>query len=327
MVTYRDYLYQSVLAPYIRDYISEKRSLGFIYNGKGYQLYRFDQYWIRNAFDDIRLTPERLEGWICALPGEHKNSQSSRIGAAKDLAIYMNTLGIQSYVPLLSIGSDHRQIHLLDKTEIKEFFLAVDTHVSHSVIGADKRLTDEYPIMFRLYYCCGMRNDEVCSLKTEDIDLKKGIVTIYDGKNNKDRLVYLPDDLRILADGYFRSLKKTLGYEPYWFFPGRDPDKHVPKTSIDRKFHEFWHMTPSSKHCDKAPTPHSLRHGFVVDRINKWIMEGVDINVMFIYLSKYLGHKNPDESFYYYHLASDAFRIIRQKDTMSGDVIPEVRRR
>ena len=164
-------------------------------------------------------------------------------------------------------------------------------------------------------------------MKTADIDLQKGIITIYDGKNNKDRLVYLPDDLCILADGYFQSLKRTLGYEPYWFFPGRDPYKHVPKTSIDRKFREFWHMTPSSKHCDKDPTPHSLRHGFVVDRINRWILEGTDINVMFIYLSRYLGHKSPDESFYYYHLASDAFRIIRQKDTMSGDVIPEVRRR
>lgn len=327
MATYRDYPYQSILAPYIRDYISEKRSLGYIYNVKGYQLYRFDQYWIRNAFDDVRLTPERLEEWICALPGESRSSHSSRIGAARGLAVYLNTLGIQCHVPLMNIGSDHRKIHLLDKTEIRELFLAVDTYVPHSITWSDYRMADEYPIMFRLYYCCGMRNDEVCSLKTSDIDLEKGIITIYDGKNNRDRLVYLPDDLRILADRYFRSLKKGLGYEPYWFFPGRDPDKHVPKTSIDRKFREFWHLTPSSKHCDKDPTPHSLRHSFVVDRLNRWILEGIDINVMFIYLSKYLGHKNPDESFYYYHLASDAFRIIRQKDTMSGDVIPEVRRR
>ena len=54
---------------------------------------------------------------------------------------------------------------------------------------------------------------------------------------------------------------------------------------------------------------------------------GIDINVMFIYLSKYLGHKDPNESYYYYHLAKDAFRIIRQKDTISEEVLPEVRRR
>lgn len=327
MVPYRNYPYQSVLAPYIQDYISEKRALGFIYNVKGYQLYRFDQYWIRSGYEDARMTSERLEEWVCALPGESKSSQSSRVGAARGLAVYLNTLGMESYVPIVSIGSDHRQIHLLDKTELRELFSVIDAYVPRSIARSDYRMADEYPIMFRLYYCCGMRNDEVCSLKTSDIDLEKGIITIYDGKGNKDRLVYLSEDLRILIGRYFRSLKRNLGYEPFWFFPGRDPDKHIPKTSIDRRFREFWHMTPSSKHCDKDPTPHSLRHGFVVDRINRWILEGVDINVMFIYLSKYLGHKNPDESFYYYHLASEAFRIIREKDTMSADVIPEVKRR
>ena len=102
---------------------------------------------------------------------------------------------------------------------------------------------------------------------------------------------------------------------------------YIPKTSIDKRFKQFWGMTPSSKHCDKDPTPHSLRHGFVVDRLNSWILNGINIDIMFIYLSKYLGHKDPDESFYYYHLAKDAFRILRQKDSMSSEVIPEVRRR
>ena len=77
MVPYRNYPYQSVLAPYIQDYISEKRALGFIYNVKGYQLYRFDQYWIRSGYEDARMTSERLEEWVCALPGESKSSQSN----------------------------------------------------------------------------------------------------------------------------------------------------------------------------------------------------------------------------------------------------------
>jgi len=53
----------------------------------------------------------------------------------------------------------------------------------------------------------------------------------------------------------------------------------------------------------------------------------MDINVMSAYLSKFLGHQSWDESFYYYHLVDDAFRIVKSRDTMSQDVIPEVRRR
>ena len=43
MKTYKEYPYQSALAPYIRDFLSEKRALGFIYEGKSYQLFRLDQ--------------------------------------------------------------------------------------------------------------------------------------------------------------------------------------------------------------------------------------------------------------------------------------------
>ena len=35
---------------------------------------------------------------------------------------------------------------------------------------------------------------------------------------------------------------------------------------------------------------------------------------------------NWNETFYYYHLVDDAFKIIKSKDTVSTDVIPEVRR-
>jgi len=45
---------------------------------------------------------------------------------------------------------------------------------------------------------------------------------------------------------------------------------------------------------------------------------------MLPYLSRYLGHKNPLETFYYYHLVKKAFAIINEKDTVSVRVIPEV---
>ena len=104
-------------------------------------------------------------------------------------------------------------------------------------------------------------------------------------------------------------------------------ENHIPKTTIDKVFKEFWRKTGASENCEKDPTPHSLWHTFVVDRLNSWILEGMDINVMSAYLSKFLGHQSWDESFYYYHLVDDAFRIVKSRDTMSQDVIPEVRRR
>lgn len=50
----------------------------------------------------------------------------------------------------------------------------------------------------------------------------------------------------------------------------------------------------------------------------------VNLNVMMPYLSKYLGHKGRNETFYYYHQTESAFRTVRQKDKTAETVIPEV---
>ena len=79
-----------------------------------------------------------------------------------------------------------------------------------------------------------------------------------------------------------------------------------------------------SQSLDRHPTPHCLRHAFVVERVNDWILQGIDTNEMLPYLSRYLGHKSPEETYYYYHLADNAFDVIRKKDSLSRRVIPEV---
>ncbi|MBR3429454.1 MAG: tyrosine-type recombinase/integrase [Clostridia bacterium] len=324
---YRDYPYQSILAPYIRNFLEEKRGLGFIYNGMAYQLFRLDQYWSLHGYQSMDMSPERLDDWIKALPSEGKSSQRGRICAIRSFGSYLIALGLNSYIPLVGIGGDHPVVHILTKDELRQLFEVIDSYIPKTRCKADLRMANEYPLIFRLLYCCGMRNNEVCSLKMSAIDFNAGIIELQDTKNQKDRLVYCPADLLKLLQQYHHWIIWTTGYEPYWLFPGRNLENHIPKTTIDKVFKEFWEKTSTSENCEKDPTPHSLRHTFVVDRLNSWILERIDITVMSAYLSKYLGHQSWDESIYYYHLVDDAFKIVKSRDTMSPDVIPEVRRR
>ncbi len=52
---------------------------------------------------------------------------------------------------------------------------------------------------------------------------------------------------------------------------------------------------------------------------------GIALKEMLPFLSRYLGHQSTDDTFYYYHQVSEAFRIIRDRDKTSGFVIPEAR--
>ena len=51
----------------------------------------------------------------------------------------------------------------------------------------------------------------------------------------------------------------------------------------------------------------------------------MDLNVMLPYLSRALGHKSSNETFYYYHHVMEAFRMIQDRDSLSDTVFPEVR--
>jgi integrase len=155
------------------------------------------------------------------------------------------------------------------------------------------------------------------------VDFDKGILAIYKSKGHKDRLVYLPPDGRRMLNDYRLYIEKAAPLSP-WLFPGHDTGTPLSAAAIQCRFKEFWNSLPFSANADKTPTPHCLRHAFVVERLNDWIQRGLDTQKLLPYLSKYLGHKTPSETFYYYHLVDNAFSAIKEKDTISGRVIPEV---
>jgi len=48
---------------------------------------------------------------------------------------------------------------------------------------------------------------------------------------------------------------------------------------------------------------------------------------MLPYLSRFLGHKSFNDTYYYYHYVEEAAQTIRKRDSVIGRVIPEVMRR
>ncbi len=161
-------------------------------------------------------------------------------------------------------------------------------------------------------------------MRREDAELDAGVLTVRHSKGDKDRLVYVADDLAGACRSYWRAMVEALGLEPEWLFPGKFGRGHVCKTTFDAKFRQFWEETPAAARTDRRPTPHCLRHAFVVERINSWAREGADVDAMMPYLSKYLGHAGPKETFYYYHQAMDAISIVRELDSVCSRVVPGV---
>lgn len=315
------YHYESVFAPYIEGLIRQKKADGFIYDYEAYILKFFDQFCIDNGYEEPLITRDISMKWAIQRETEGINYRNQRVSFIRLLSLYMNSMGINSYIPRLMPSEAITIPHILDHDELKALFNVVDTYLPKN--PKMHRFSMEYQILFRMYYCCGMRLSEGCNLKKKDVDLKNGIITIRQSKGNKDRLVYMANDFIVLCRKYSRRMVQMCP-DTLWFFPGRTSQYHILKTSVDRKFRQLWKMTPYAGKCEKEPKIHSLRHSFVVNRMNQWMIENVSLEVMMPYLSRYLGHGDINDTMYYYHQVRDAFRIVREKDQSSEKIIPEV---
>ena len=119
--------FDSALSPYIQGLLDQKRALGFKYITEEYILRSFDRYWCEKNGGMAVITQESLEGWRKRRETEGITSQSIRISTVRQLSLYMNSIGIESFVPTDKYVKTHPAIHILSLSEISELFQIIDS--------------------------------------------------------------------------------------------------------------------------------------------------------------------------------------------------------
>ncbi|MDO4804576.1 MAG: tyrosine-type recombinase/integrase [Lachnospiraceae bacterium] len=317
-------IFGSVLSDYISGMIKEKRAAGYDYRTEEAILLRFDCYCTEHELATPAYTKEFLSSWCEQSPSEGIANHNKRVSVVRQLSLYMMSMGIHAYLPKSHLKAEIVLPHLLTDDERSRLFREIDSYIPKTADPSSHRIADEYKVLFRMIYCCGLRNSEASGIAFENVDVGQGILTIMDAKGHKDRLVYMGEELTCLCRDYRTYLCRALNMQPSWFFPGRDPAKPLPNTTVDNAFTRFWNRTPFSKTCNNKPTVHDLRFSFITDRINLWTRQGVDVEMMLPYLARFVGHKSVLEIYYYYHTTEKLFESIRSADKTSQTVIPEV---
>jgi len=318
------YEFSSCFAPYITQLINQKHDEGFIYDSAKYILIQFDRFCLDKKYTEPLVTKELTMDWGTLREGEARVTLGGRMSVLRQLALYMCSLGKECYIPSKFSAKSHTLAYVMSESEIQAFFHEADSYISG--IDADRfnRLSMEYKVLFRFIFCCGLRVSEARKLKLKDVDFSEKKAIIRQSKGCKDRIIFISEDIAELCIKYLKLLRDRYGIDSELLFPAAAPQKPLQAESINKKFHDFWKRTPYSGNDEKQPTVHSLRHSFVVIRMNKWMEQEESLNALMPYLSKYLGHASVDDTFYYYHQVESAFKIIRKKDVSSSAIIPEV---
>jgi integrase/recombinase XerD len=129
----------------------------------------------------------------------------------------------------------------------------------------------KYKAAFSVAYGAGLRVSEVANLKVSDIDSKRMLLRIEQGKGRKDRQVMLSPRLLALLRDYWWVAKPST-----WLFPGQDPLLPI----STRQLHRVLCDTAEALEINKRVTPHVLRHSFATHLLD----QGVDIRVIQVLL-------------------------------------------
>lgn len=318
-------LFTSAIASLLDGFVQEKHACGYKYDSEMGWLRRFDAFWKEEAGDAEDVSREALERWCAPTGTEGASSLRNRITVTREFARYLNGLGMPVWIPDRVVNVPKPVIHVLNTTEIRELFAAIDDWVPALDDARKMQIAKEYPVAFRLILSTGLRNGEAVALRLDNVDADAGTIRILGAKRDKDRIVWVAEDMMATLQRYMIWRMETFELDERWLFPGMVPGTHLSSASLRTHFRRAWNQTPSSVSAVTRPTVHALRHTYAVLRINAWISAGRNLQEILPYLARQLGHASPAETIdVYYHQVQESLAFISRNDHIADNVLPEV---
>lgn len=203
--------------------------------------------------------------------------------------LYKHTLKREEVVEKIRCPRGKKKLPVvLDLAEVKTL-LSVIENLKHRAI-------------LTITYSAGLRISETARLKVSDIDSKRMMVRVQQGKGGKDRYSILSKTALECLRQYWRV------YRPKeWLFEGQKEGTHICISSIRQIFLE-------AKKCagiTKPVSPHTLRHSFATHLIEA----GTSLH----HVQLLLGHRSPTTTTVYLHVS----KMNLAQVTSPLDSIPE----
>jgi len=325
----RKFVYQSVLAPFMNDFVAMKEATGVNCLRTKWILLEIDHFFCLKDVRQAVITRELIDQWQQTRVNDHPRTLYGKFSVISQLARYMSRQGQDSYIPPLpkpSAATDFipyiftfEQIRMIfDKTSQMRMY---DAHMNSTLFCV--------PAIVRLLYSTGVRISEALSIRNQDVVFDRKYIHIRKTKNGNERIVPMNDDLETV-------LKQHILYRDKMPLPSKNaPDSFFfikpDGTYCKAQTVYTWFRTLLSQ-CDipfmgnhRGPRVHDLRHTFAVHALVQMAGNGQDVYNSLPVISTCLGHKSLAATEQYVRLIEGMYpELINQCSPVSAYVFPKV---
>jgi integrase len=283
---------------------------------------------LKTASPKKSLSADTIDNWIAKLAGKLSiNTVGNYVYDYILFAKYLQTLNIPAFIPLPLKRRQYYVPYIFSKEEIEAIFNTAD---NMSYRGKEET-KQQFPMILRLLYGCGLRFGETLSLQLSDVDVYNGVIKIRNGKGNKERLVPMDDCLNIILSRYCSVINKAKPEQTLLFenTKGNRRDSvwaiEVFRRILDGAGIELISPSDSPRLRTRNICLNCLRHTFAVSSLRKQIAAGVDTYRSSPLLSIFLGHDNLDSTQKYLHMTAETAEDIFDATTeYTKGLFPEV---
>jgi integrase/recombinase XerD len=237
-----------------------------------------------------KLDEEEVKEYLVHLLEERNLSRGTYRNYVSGIKfLYKTTLNREEVVEKIRYPKDKKTLPaVFDLSEVKSLLSAVE-NLKHRAI-------------LTIMYSAGLRIAETAQLRVTDIDSKRMMVWVRQGKGGKDRYSILSETALECLRQYWRK------YHPKeWLFEGQKEDTHIGMTAIRNVFL----AAKKRAGITKPASPHTLRHSFATHLIEA----GTSLH----HVQLLLGHRSPTTTTVYLHVS----RLNLAQVTSPLDIISE----
>lgn len=282
------------LSQLVKHYLAHRRKLGFVLEVEHRSLPQLARFHERAA-PGQPLQVHLIIKWAVQPGTGSRTYYARRLMQARGLAKFCAALDPRVQIPdyrLFGAWYEQKAPHIYSLGEIRAMMKRA---------GALPKFRSPlrpftYETFVGLVACTGLRLREAMRLRLDDVDFEAGTLRVARCKFSPERVLPLhPSTMRALRR--YRDSRWRMHPFGEMFFVGRS-GRPLRRTRVESNFREIRRgIVPNG--ARPAPRIHDLRHTFATRHIAKWNREAAPIAHRLFLLSRYLGHQNFGDTWWY----------------------------